>query len=142
MGLVLLNLPCADEGDTAESRKYRRSETPVVLQPGKQYFITQTCSKGMPDEFTNSAANAGTADGACVGVAAVGTCVGGTVSSGANVGDCVGAFAGPSVVGAIVGAAVIWSPFFFDARTGGDEWVLGTCTRHAQHQFKPTLFRT
>lgn len=32
--------------------------TPVALQPGQTYYVTQTCTKGMPDLFTNSGLNA------------------------------------------------------------------------------------
>ena len=36
--------------------------TPVVLQQGQAYYVTQTCHMLMPDKFTNSDANAGAAD--------------------------------------------------------------------------------
>ena len=31
---------------------------PVVLQAGQAYYVTQSCTKGMPDKFTNTATNA------------------------------------------------------------------------------------
>jgi hypothetical protein len=36
--------------------------TPVVLQQGQAYYVTQTCHSNQPDRFTNSDANAGAAD--------------------------------------------------------------------------------
>lgn len=37
---------------------YTKLASPVVLQAGQSYYMTQTCSRGMPDKFSNSAANA------------------------------------------------------------------------------------
>jgi hypothetical protein len=36
--------------------------TPVVLQQGQAYYVTQTCHSNQPDRFTNSDADAGAAD--------------------------------------------------------------------------------
>ena len=36
--------------------------TPVVLQQGQSYYVTQTCHERMPDQFTNSNANVGAAN--------------------------------------------------------------------------------
>ena len=36
--------------------------TPVVLEQGQAYYVTQTCHASMPDKFTNSDANVGAAD--------------------------------------------------------------------------------
>lgn len=46
--------------------------TPLVLEQGQEYYVTQTCHEGMPDEFTNSDANAGAADQR---IAAIGTSI-------------------------------------------------------------------
>ena len=37
---------------------YADLATAVVLRPGQKYYVTQTCTKGMPDVFTNSGLNA------------------------------------------------------------------------------------
>ena len=36
--------------------------TPLVLQQGQAYYVTQTCHRNMSDLWTNSDANAGAAD--------------------------------------------------------------------------------
>lgn len=48
-------------GAADQGYAYADLAAPVVLQAGRRYYVTQTCSKGMPDKFTNSATNAGAA---------------------------------------------------------------------------------
>jgi hypothetical protein len=42
----------------ADGYAYVSLDTPVVLKSGQAYYFTQTCTRGMPDKFTNSDANA------------------------------------------------------------------------------------
>ena len=46
----------------ADGFAYEQLSAPLVLQAGEEYYITQTCSKGMPDKFTNGDTNAVTAN--------------------------------------------------------------------------------
>jgi hypothetical protein len=41
---------------------YANLTSPVVLEAGHEYFVTQTCTMGMPDKWTNTDGNAGTAE--------------------------------------------------------------------------------
>ncbi len=46
----------------ADGFVYEKLTAPVVLQPGQEYYVTQTCIKGMPDKFTNGDTNAAAAN--------------------------------------------------------------------------------